>query len=423
MRFTDRGVQGLKPQPTRVDVWDKTVAGFGVRLSPTGRKTFVLLYRHQRRLRRLTIGVYPRVSLADAREKARCALRAVGNGSDPAAAKLNAIRAETFGDLAVTYLEKHAKRRKRSWQADERMINRELMPIWKHAKAGDITRQDVRQLLETISERPAPILANRLLALVRKIFNFGVSRDVLSLNPCWQLEPPAKEHTRERVLTEGEIRAVWVALDAEATAGRLATATYYKLRLITAQRGQEVECMRWRDIEPLGRVWTIPAELSKNGRAHRVPLSSLAWDLLNELKAASDADLTRVNLGRARKLWAPLKPSEYVFPSPRHVNGDKPWGRNLQNAIDRIREVAGFRDWTGHDLRRTAATHMAASGIPRLVLAKILNHAEKGVTAIYDRHGYDNEKRAALEAWRRRLESILRSGKGRAAVLTMRRSG
>lgn len=421
MRLTDRGVQSLKARQTRVDVWDETVPGFGVRLAPSGRKTFVVLYRHQRRLRRLTLGVYPRLSLADAREKARHALGAVANGTDPAAVKQKASRAETFGELAATYLEKHAKKRKRSWPADEDMINRELLPLWKHSRATEITRQDVRSLLETVAERPAPILANRLLALIRKMFNFGVSRELLSVNPAWQLERPAKERTRQRVLTEDEIRAVWAAFDAEAAAGRLAAATYYKLRLVTAQRGQEVERMRWCDLDAAARVWTIPAEFSKNGLAHRVPLSSLAWRLLDDLKAATEADRERVNAGRALKSWAPLEPSRYVFPSPRRVNGDQPWGRNLQNAIDRIRESSGVRDWTGHDLRRTAASQMTASGIPRLTVAKILNHADKGVTAVYDRHGYDSEKRAALEAWRRRLEVMFQGKRGSATVVPIRR--
>jgi integrase len=408
--LTARGLQSLKPERTRIEVWDETLPGFGVRVAPTGRKTFVLMYRHQRRLRRLTLGIYPRLSLADARENARKALINVGQGTDPAQTKHDSLRAETFGELADLFIEKHAKRHKRSWRDDDRWIKRELS-TWKHTKATEVTRSDVRTLLEAIVDRPAPILANRILALIRKIFNFGISRDLLTVNPCWQLERPAKERPRERVLNEEEIRGVWVGLDAEAAAGRIPTATYYKLRLVTAQRGQEIERMRWRDVDPAEFVWTIPGEDSKNGLSHRVPLSSLAWRLLEELRAVTVAELEQVNVGRDRKKWPRLEPSQYAFPSPRRVNGDQPWGRNLQNAVDRIREAAGVQDWTGHDLRRTAASHMTGSGIPRLVVAKILNHVETGVTSIYDRHSYDAEKRGALEAWGRKLEAIVQGKK------------
>lgn len=406
MLLTDRGLQALKPHSVRVDVWDRKLHGFGVRVAPSGRKTFVALFRHQRRLRRLTLGVYGKLTLVDARKMAREALRQAEQGRDPAAEKHAALGAETFGELADLFIEKHAKRHKRSWQDDQRLIKRELS-AWKHTKATEIKRSDVRPLLEAIADRPAPILANRILALVRKIFNFGISRDLLTVNPCWQLERPAKERRRDRVLNEDEIRRLWAGLEAEATAGRIAIATYYKLRLLTAQRGQELERMRWRDVDRAAFVWTIPGADSKNGLAHRVPLSPLAWRLLEDLKAATLIELEQVNVGRELKKSPRLEPSQYVFPSPRRVNGDQPWGRNLQNAIDRIRRAAGVEDWTGHDLRRTAASHMTASGIPRLVVAKILNHVETGVTAVYDRHSYDAEKRAALEAWSRKLEGMV----------------
>jgi integrase len=159
-------------------------------------------------------------------------------------------------------------------------------------------------------------------------------------------------------------------------------AASFKLRLITAQRGVEVLMMRWEDID--GEWWTIPAEVAKNGRSHRVPLSAPALALLEELREAA-------------------KESRWVFPSPK--GGDRPIGY-VQKAADRLAELAGVA-FVPHDLRRTAASAMTSMGVPRLVVSKILNHVESGVTAIYDRHSYDAEKREALGKWGERVEAML----------------
>jgi integrase len=156
----------------------------------------------------------------------------------------------------------------------------------------------------------------------------------------------------------------------------------FKLRLITAQRGVEVLMMRWEEIE--GDWWTIPAEVAKNGRSHRVPLSAPALPLLEELREAAEE-------------------SRWVFPSPK--GGDRPIGY-VQKAAEKLVMDTGV-EFVPHDLRRTAASHMTSMGVPRLVVSKILNHVESGVTAIYDRHSYDAEKREALARWGERLESIL----------------
>jgi integrase len=154
--------------------------------------------------------------------------------------------------------------------------------------------------------------------------------------------------------------------------------------LLTAQRGGEVLGMRWAEVDFSDGCWTIPEERSKNGLSHRVPLSKPALALLEKER-----------LLRGESSW--------VFPS---ASGLSPLA-GIQKAIQRVRRRAGI-DLRGHDLRRTAASNMASMGIPRLVIARVLNHVETGVTAVYDRHSYDREKREALEAWGRRLEEIVR---------------
>lgn len=374
------------PAFARVDYFDARTTGLGLRVSPTGSKTWFVMYRAKGdpTKRRLTLDTYPALTLAGARERAQEVLLAAARGHDPAAKKQELKAAATFSALAGEYLDKHAKRKKRSWEEDGRVIARELTPQWGRRKVHSIQRTDVLALLDGIVDRGAPIQANRTLALIRKIFNWGIGRGIVDHNPCHQVEAPSAERQRQRVLSEDEIRALWRAF------GSLGPMMggMFKLRLLTAQRGGEVQSMRWQDIDLEGRSWTIPPDQSKNGLSHFVPLSGTAATLLAELRPL-------------------VGDSPWVFPSParpgRHVD-------NVQKAAGRVRAESGVDDFVLHDLRRTAASYMTAMGISRLVVAKILNHVEQGVTRVYDRHSYDAEKRDALDRWATRLSSIVVEG-------------
>jgi integrase len=213
------------------------------------------------------------------------------------------------------------------------------------------------------------------------MYNFALQRDLIESNPCMLIKAPGKENRRDRILSPDEIYRFWTGLaHAPMWPG---TAIALKLQLVTVQRKGEIISMRWEDIS--NTMWTIRGEYSKNGLPHRVPLSPLALELLSQAKQLGD--------------------SPWVFPSLKrdvHIRED-----SVSYALYRNREVLGLADLMPHDLRRTAASHMTGMGISRLVVAKILNHAERGITAVYDRHRYDAEKRQALDAWGRRLQSIL----------------
>jgi integrase len=341
----------------------------------------------------LTIGPYPRLSLADARREASKALHAAAQGRDPAEEKQVVRLEESFDELAHEYLEKHAKVHKRSWAEDQRILKRELLPRWRRVKAKSITRRHVRRILDGIMERGSPIQANRTLALVRKIFNFGIQQDMVEVNPCHALSRPGQERQRDRVLSPDDIRKFWKSLDGVAPA----RAAIFKLLLLTAQRVGEVLTIRREDLDLPGRWWTIPAERSKNGLAHRVPLSKQALTILQTMiKDAGE--------------------SPWLFPS---ADGNGPV-TSLQKAVRRIRRDTKL-DFRPHDLRRTAASHMTGMGISRLTVAKILNHAEREVTAVYDRHSYDQEKRQALDAWGAHLEKIVTGTQRPVKVSPLRR--
>lgn len=393
LRFTVRSIDAIRaPSKGQVDYWDATTPGFGLRATTRGRKSWVVMYRHESIKRRLTLGTYPAMSLASAREAASDAIRAAAHGSDPASEKAARRKAETFGELAEEYIERYAKPRKRSWRKDRLALDRDLLPVLKNRKAIDIRRRDIIKVLDGIIERGAPIQANRTLEILRKIFNWGISREIVDANPCQMIERPARENPRERVLSDDEIRAIWKALGKET----VLMCGMFRMRLLTAQRGNEVSQMRWTDID--GDWWTIPGEFTKNGLAHRVPLSPRAMAILKALKGDDEG----VSTG-------------WVFPSPRGRGPIKV----VWKAAGRLRSRSGI-EFVPHDLRRTVASRMTGDlGISRLVVSKVLNHVESGVTAVYDRHSYNAEKRQALDAWGRRLDEILTGTSARANVVSL----
>jgi integrase len=341
----------------------------------------------------LTAHEYPVITLERARTLARALLESAAAGRDVVAERKAAdaaravVQARTFGALAAEYIERYAKAprsdgrpRKKTWREDARMIRTQLAPL-ANRPVVDIHRRDIRAILDAMVDRGAPVYANRVLRCVRKIFNYGIGRDWLEVNPAVRMQQEA-ETPRQRVLTDDELRALWAYLDAppaDATDIRKGhwplLAAWVRLRLLTAQRGSEVVGMQWADLELDGAapLWTIPD--TKNGRVQRVPLSRLAVTILAELRTPGATG--------------------YVFAGIRSAR----WRKNLGAG-------AGVADLQWRDLRRTAATNLAAI-VGRFTLARVLNHSDRSVTAVYDAYGYLPEKRAALDAWAARLQTIV----------------
>jgi integrase len=394
--LTDRSLRTLAaPKAGRSTYLDKTLPGFGLRVTANGARSWVVVYRHQGRKRRVTLGAHPTLGLADAREKAKRLLARVVQGEDPAAERRAAHEAATLAEVAREYIEQHAKKVNRSWREKERMLETDVVPAWGSRKARDITARDVRLLVDGIVDRGAPIAANRTFALIHRVFNWAAAPDRALVpqhhNPCRGMERPAPERQRDRVLSAEELRAIWRALDGEDAVN----AALFKLFLFTAQRGGELRTMRWEDVDLEAAWWTIPAERAKNSIAHRVPLSPQALSILRDLRERTNG-------------------SPWLFPSARAATGCR---TTLTKAAARIREASGVA-FVPHDLRRTVATFLTSElGVSRLVVSKLLNHVERGVTAVYDRASYDREKQAALNAWGARLEAIVRGETRSAKVL------
>lgn len=423
MKFTDAGIKALKPKAERYVEWADGTPGFGLRVSPQGRKSWVYMYRFDGRARMMTLGTFPEVGLAAARKAYGEAFEQVELGRDPAAGKVQGNQAArdmlTVNDLADEYLTRWAKPRKRSWKEDERILAVDVRPVWGKRKADAVTRRDVLALLDKIVERGAPIQANRTLEVVRRMFNFAIERDIVAASPCYLVKAPSRENRKDRVLTADEIRLLWTGLDraglepedgGKRVEMRPLVALAVKLMLVTCQRKGEVVGARWEDIDRESGVWTIPAEVAKNGQAHRVPLSRQALDILDEAERLTTKP---PKTGEA----APERPP-FVFYSPRTK---APFTAEAVNtALSRSFAALVVSGFTPHDLRRTGASHMTSMGVPRLTVSKVLNHVETGVTAIYDRHSYDPEKKQALDAWGARLLEIVEGKKAPGNVVPLR---
>jgi len=380
-RLTDRFLRSVTTTGTQADYWDETLTGFGLRVSAKGKKTFQIYYRHNRLQRRMVLGPYPVLSLAQARKHAKDLLADATKGSDPASIRSANRNAETFAQLAAAYIKKLVSRKKRSSGESERIVRRELLPAWKSRKAKDITRRDIQDLTQGIAER-APYMANRSLSVVRQIFKYGVEGSWLELSPCQGIPRPGDEKRRQRFLDIDELTSVSQTLQKDPTS----TGTILMLQLLTAQRVGEVRQMQVADLDLARGWWTIPSEFSKNEKSHHVPLSAAALSILTP----------RVEAAKGR----------WVFPS--HTDKSRPVGYpTIHYAVRRISKAAGVTGWRSHDLRRTVGTHLTGGGLTRFVLSRILNHTDAVVTGVYDMYEYDNEKKAALDAWGRRMTAII----------------
>jgi integrase len=347
--LTDVLLRKLKPNSDRqIDVFDSKVSGFAVRISPHGTKTFNLLYRIGGRARRLTIGRYPLLSLSEARAKAEEALKAIGEGLDPAAIRIVARETYTerlFPAVVADFVNNYAKRKTRGWRETERLLTREFSTPWKHRQIHHITKQDLNRLIDDIVDRGSPSTANHAFAAVRKLLSWATERGYIVRSPAEGLRNPSKLVSRDRVLNDRELAAVW----------RTAKSIGYpfgpvvQLLILTAQRRGEVIGMRWSELDLEQGIWTIPPQRTKSNRRHQVPLSAAAVALLKELPCLHD---------------------ELVFPA--RGNPDQPSSgfSKWKRALDRTSNTS---DWTLHDLRRTVATRVAELEVAPHIIERMLN--------------------------------------------------
>jgi integrase len=378
--LTQLGIAKLKATSLRRELPDGGMTGLYLIVQPSGSKSFALRYRHSGRSKKLTLVKDPQMSLLQARERAREALESISYGEDPSRRPGSPQR---FEPAFRSFLERHVSQTKGTYETT-RIYEHDLLPAFRGKVLSDITKRDVINLLDSIVDRGSPVMANRVLAALRKFFSWAVSRDLARRNPCDGIKPPSKEQPRDRILRDEEISVFWKACEAIG----YPYGTYFQFLLLSAQRRTEVSDMTFEEIE--GDEWIIPAARAKNGIKHRVPITSA----MNTLLQSSGRD------------------TGYVFT----VTGEYPVN-NLGRAATRLKkkmaEISDLKssvtieEWKPHDLRRTAASGMARCGIFQEVIERVQNRVSgkfAGVAGIYNRYEYEKEKREALEKWAEALE-------------------
>jgi integrase len=400
-RLTDAVVRSLRvPEQGNKITYDNgkdAVRGFGVRVTAAGAKSFILNYTVTGRERRLTIGGYSAWSVAAARDEAKRLRQEIDRGIDPLGARIAEREAPTVADLCDRYLAEHAIK-KRSIAGDRSMIRRIVRPELGSRKVVSITFADIDRLHRKITKE-APYQANRLVALLSKMFSLAIRWDMRSDNPAKGVERNAEER-RYRYLTGGELRGLTEAL---AVHPSQIAANAVRLLLLTGARRGEVLSATWDQFDFVGGTWTKPSSHTKQKLEHRVPLSAPARQLLAEIRAEAER--------RAKEKRR--EPSRYVFPAR---VGDGPMVE-IKTAWAALCRAAGLEGVRVHDLRHTYASVLASAGLSLPVIGALLGHTQPGTTARYA-HLFDDPLRAATE----RVGAVVTAaGDKSAAVIDIRR--
>jgi len=422
--FTDTMIKKLKPLD---DDYSRSEGnGFTIRVMPSGVKTWLYQYQLDGKRRKMSLGSYPDITMETARSHFEDAKKKVKNGIDPVAEKEQAeedrIKAPTVADLINRYIKEHAMPKKRGWMEDKRILEKDALPTWGKRKAADISKSDVKSLLKKIVERGAPGSANGNFKCIRKMFNYAVEEEILAISPCISVKMPAPLNTRERTLSETEIRTLWNNLETANVSDEIKRAL--KLIFVTAQRPGEVIGMHTSEIDESGRWWTIPSERSKNGRSHHVYLTDTALELIGDMKAVDPKTGKNVIDEKTGK----DVDKGFIFPCP-HEKKKQPIAVSaLAHAVRRnlawpifhkgkpvfgadgkavTENRLGVEAFTPHDGRRTAATFISQIGFMDEIIDALLNHVKQGIIKTYNQNKYDAEKQAALEAWENKIKIIL----------------
>src|SRR5262249_17638949 len=291
-------------------------------------------------------------------------------------------RANTFAAAAEDFIKDKLIHERQGREAERDL--RVFLPAWGTRPLGDITPADVLAIIRVVKNRGAPYRAHGLLTIARRFFNWCISQQTYGLqtSPCDRLKPRAligEKKARTRVLDDGEVRALWLAIDKLG----YPYGPLFKLLLITGQRKSEVAEARWSEFDLAKKVWVIPALRMKADAAHVVPLSDVAIKVLETLPRFERGD--------------------YLFSASSGAKPVNGFGR-AKAALDRAMKIE--QPFCTHDLRRTMRTGLSAiPGISDLVRELVIGHTKPGLHRVYDQFSYLPEKPHALDAWAARLQA------------------
>jgi integrase len=389
-RLTDKMVRDLDAGSV---VMDTEVPGFAVRVSPQGKRTFVLISRFTtNNPTRRALGTYPDINVREARERAREWRRMIAQGVDPKADRERLQReaqrkqANNFTAVAEDFFA-HIKRQGQRRAADvERTVRRVFVAQWRDRPIADIDRFDVQSVIEHTVKRGKHAMAHLLLAYIRRLFNYAISREIIDRSPCDRLRPRdviGERAQRDRVLTDDELAALWRA------AHRIGYpfGSFVLTLMLTGQRRSEVAHMAWREVDLRTKEWTIPRERAKSKATMVVPLTDDTITLLECL---------------------PRFRGPYVFS---HTFGATPLtiSSKSKKMLDRAMtvELGHAVAFTLHDVRRSLRTGLSRLRVPTEVAEAVIGHRQRGLLQIYNQWDYLPERREALTLWAKHLKSII----------------
>jgi integrase len=388
-----------KPR-TRQDYMDSVVPGFGVRVTNSGQRTYILAARFpgSKNYTRREIGEVGAIDLKDARAKARGWIEAIGRGKDPAHEEERIARAEakkrenTFKSVAESFISEWVigpnpeKPRQRKHAVVARVIRKHLIEKWDKRPIADIERGEIVDLIKA-KAKITPAEARNLLGIAKSLFSWALDQNYgLDYSPCTDIKPGkivGEKVSRDRALDDDELKALWIA------AGKMGNPVgpVYRVLILSGLRLNEVARATWDEINLPKRQWLIPASRMKGkdtkAKPHLVPLTDQMIEILGGLHRF------------------PKKP--YVFTT---TQGKRPVsiGSKIKEELDAKLKI---KPWVNHDIRRTVRSNLAKLKIAEEVSEAVLAHVQPGIKAVYNVHKYQDEKLDALEKWGARVIEIV----------------
>jgi integrase len=386
-RITKRTVDATEAGPKELFLWDTELKGFGLRVTPSNSRSYVLQYRMGGReapSRRYTIGGHGSPWTPEAaRKEAERLLIMVRQGIDPVQA--NRERRRQAVDLAFdayvdSFIDLYLKKRWKQWQLGAGVLRREAVVVLRTKPLPKIKRSDLNPIWDRMQDRPA--VARLTHATLRKLFRWAVSRGDLERSPMEGIEPPPAVPARDRVLSDEELALVWETV----AQLRQPFTGFFRMLILTAQRREEVAGMDWGELDRRAELWTLPGYRTKNGKPQLVPLSEPAITVLDDISGSN---------------W-PRQGLVFSTTGNTPVSGFSKVKRRLDELMEEQLVDDAFVPWRSHDIRRTVATGLQRLGVRFEVTEAVLNHvsgARSGIAGVYQRYDWAAEKRAALDAW------------------------
>lgn len=411
IRFLDTVIRNIQPSDKRDTYWCDGCPGFGLRVTPSGAKSFVYKYMNGRQSRWITIGQYPELSIRRARREYDTLYEQVhAYGRDPVSERQEETQKQkgrmTVAAFIESYLELMRLKGKASVREEERVFKQDVVPTIGNKFLDEVKAEDIERIQTRIlnraktrknASRQGKVAIKNTLAYTRQLFNLAKKRNLIAANPVIAVESLGVAGTRDRVLTLKELWLFWNKLDQLGMPP--VTVASLKFALVTMQRSTELRHMRYTSLKLDEGVWQMEMGETKNRTMHRVPLNRYALVLIEQVRPYTGS--SPYVFGATRAFKVPRKPSKSL----------KPFGKTaFSQAVRRSRDDLGIENICPHDLRRTGATWITAVGLPKLYARLMLNHSdgERDVTGeVYVQYSYDFEKKRAAQVWAFVLDQIV----------------